>query len=49
MADPSTVDGVALELDAADQQTVAALANVLSATPEVQARVSRLEVRLQDR
>ena len=49
VADPSTVDGVALELDAADQQAVAALANVLSATPEVQARVSRLEVRLRDR
>ena len=49
VVDPSTVDGVALELDAADQEAVAALAETLSATPQVQARVSRLEFRLRDR
>jgi len=49
VVDPSTVDGVALELDVADEASVATLADVLSATPEVQARVSRLEFRLRDR
>jgi hypothetical protein len=49
VVDPSTVDGVALELDAADQASVEALAATLSATPAVQARVSRLEFRLRDR
>lgn len=49
VVDPSTVDGVALELDAADQASVSALAEALSATPQVQARVSRMELRLRDR
>ena len=49
VVDPSTVDGVALELDVADQASVAALAEALSATPQVQARVSRMELRLRDR
>jgi hypothetical protein len=49
VVDPSTVDGVALELDAADQSAVADLAEQLSATPEVRARVSRMEFRLRDR
>lgn len=47
--DPSTVDGVALVLEAPDMTRAQALADVLSRTPAVQARVSRLEIRLQDR
>jgi len=44
--DPATVDGVALVLDSVDMPKVQALADALSRTPAVQARVSSLEVRL---
>jgi SseB protein N-terminal domain len=47
--DPSTVDGVALVLEAPDLQKAQALARSLSEAPAVRARVSRLEIRLRDR
>ena len=49
-ADLSTVDGVALVLEEVDDmQQVQALADALAATEQVQARVSRLEIRAADR
>ena len=49
-ADVSTVDGVALVLESVDDmQPVQALADALAGTPQVQARVSRLEIRVEDR
>jgi hypothetical protein len=45
-ADPSTVDGVALELRDPDPASARELARDLAALPEVRARVSSLEVRL---
>lgn len=49
-ADPSTIDGVALVLEAVeDMQPVQVLADALAGTPQVQARVSRLEIRVADR
>lgn len=45
--DPSTIDGVALVLQDPDLATAQALAQTLAGTPAVQARVSRLEMRLQ--
>lgn len=47
VADPSTVDGVALVLQDPDMAAVQALAEVLSHTPAVQARVSSLEFRVE--
>ncbi|MEZ5186892.1 MAG: SseB family protein [Candidatus Nanopelagicales bacterium] len=47
--DPSTVDGVALVLTTADYEAAQVLAQHVSRIPAVQARVSRLEIRLQDR
>ncbi len=44
--DPSTVDGVALVVAAADPERVRALADALSRQPAVKARVSSLELRL---
>lgn len=46
VADPTTVDGVAVELLDPDRDRVAALASELAQLPEVRARVSSLEVRL---
>lgn len=46
VVDPSTIDGVALELDAADPAVASALARAIGELPEVRARVSSLEVRL---
>lgn len=43
--DPSTIDGVAVVLTDPDLSRVQALADALSHTPEVQARVSSLEFR----
>lgn len=45
-ADPSTVDGVALELHEPEPAAARELARALAALPEVRARVSSLEVRL---
>lgn len=47
VADPSTIDGVALVLQAPDVQAAQALAQVLGSTPAIQARVSRLEIRIE--
>lgn len=47
--DGGSIDGVALVLNDPDLQHAQALAEVLGAIPQVQARVSRLEIRLQDR
>jgi hypothetical protein len=47
VADPSTIDGVALVLDAPDVQRAQSLAERLSSTPAIQARVSRLEIRIE--
>lgn len=44
--DPTTVDGVALEIQGTDQAAATALARELAQLPEVRARVSSLEVRL---
>ncbi len=46
-ADPSTVDGVALVLRNPEVRAAQALAGELGAIPEVQARVSRLEIRIE--
>lgn len=49
-ADPSTIDGVVILLHSTPEvSAVQVLASALSATPAVQVRVSRLEVRLQGR
>ncbi len=48
-ADDSSIDGVALVLASPDLARAQALAGVLAGIPAVQARVSRLEMRLQDR
>lgn len=45
--DPSTIDGVALVLDAPDVQRAQSLAERLGSTPAIQARVSRLEIRIE--
>jgi SseB protein N-terminal domain len=47
--DGSSIDGVALVMTDPDLPRAQALAEVLGAIPEVQARVSRLEIRLQGR
>jgi len=47
-ADPSTIDGVALVLRDPDLRATQALAEELGTIPAVQARVSRLEIRLRD-
>ncbi|MEZ5118948.1 MAG: SseB family protein [Candidatus Nanopelagicales bacterium] len=47
VADPSTIDGVALVLDAPDVQRAQSLAERLGSTPAIQARVSRLEIRIE--
>jgi hypothetical protein len=46
-ADPSTIDGVALVLRRSDVPGAQALAQTLGHIPEVQARVSRLEIRIE--
>lgn len=45
LADPSTIDGVALILSTADVAGAEALARVLGGIPQVRARVSRLDIR----